>query len=158
MIPKLVSIALLGLLLSTPFSVNAAKRRSRVDTPIVQAADAPLEDNVATASGVEPVKAELPPVTYETPEFLASDAVITENDEECDPDMIGFEIITGYVFSAPGKLLESLPGTLMLTDCLEACQNNDSCKSVNYETGLCVLFSSNSDLMPGKLFFYLTKR
>lgn len=54
-----------------------------------------------------------------------------------------------YVFSAPGKLLESLPGTLMLTDCLEACQSNDSCGSVNYETGLCVLFSSNADKLPG---------
>lgn len=38
----------------------------------------------------------------------------------------------------------------MITDCLEACQNNDSCSSVNYETGLCVLFSSNADRLPGK--------
>lgn len=58
--------------------------------------------------------------------------------------------LTSYVFSAPNKLLESMPGTLMLTDCLEACQSNDSCRSVNYETGLCVLFSSNSDQLPGK--------
>lgn len=55
-----------------------------------------------------------------------------------------------YVFSAPGQLLESMPGTLMLTDCLEACQSNDTCGSVNYETGLCVLFSSNADKLPGK--------
>lgn len=54
-----------------------------------------------------------------------------------------------YVFSAPGKLLDSMPGTLMLTDCLEACQSNDTCSSVNYETGLCVLFSSNADKLPG---------
>lgn len=54
-----------------------------------------------------------------------------------------------YVFSAPGQLLESMPGTLMLTDCLEACQSNDTCGSVNYETGLCVLFSSNADKLPG---------
>ncbi|XP_055923094.1 uncharacterized protein LOC129953724 [Eupeodes corollae] len=71
--------------------------------------------------------------------------------EECDSDMIGFEIITGYVFSAPGKLLDSLPGTLMLTDCLEACQSNETCHAVNYETGLCVLFSSNADKLPGAL-------
>jgi len=71
-------------------------------------------------------------------------------DGECDPDNIGFEIITGYVFSAPEDLLDSLPGTLMLTDCLEACQANDSCQAVNYETGLCVLFSSNGDKLPGK--------
>lgn len=61
-----------------------------------------------------------------------------------------FLFLHSYVFSAPGTLLESLPGTLMLTDCLEACQSNDTCGSVNYETGLCVLFSSNADKLPGK--------
>ncbi|XP_075147335.1 uncharacterized protein LOC142221448 [Haematobia irritans] len=71
--------------------------------------------------------------------------------EECDSDMLGFEIVTGYVFSAPGKLLDSLPGTLMLTDCLEACQGNETCHAVNYETGLCVLFSANADQLPGAL-------
>jgi hypothetical protein len=70
--------------------------------------------------------------------------------EECDPDMIGFELITGFVYSAPSDLLDSLPGTLMLTDCLEACQSNDTCQSVNYETGLCVLFRSNADSYPGE--------
>lgn len=38
----------------------------------------------------------------------------------------------------------------MLTDCLETCQGNESCQSVNYETGLCVLFGSNADVLPGK--------
>lgn len=47
-------------------------------------------------------------------------------------------------------MLDSVPGTLMLTDCLEQCQANDSCSSVNYETGLCVLFSTNADKLPGK--------
>lgn len=56
------------------------------------------------------------------------------------------------MFSAPGQLLESMPGTLMITDCLEACQSNDTCGSVNYETGLCVLFSSNADKLPGNEF------
>ncbi|KAL7729793.1 hypothetical protein ACLKA6_014657 [Drosophila palustris] len=74
-----------------------------------------------------------------------------ETDEECDPDMIGFEIITGYVLSAPSKLLDTLAGTLMLTDCLEACQSNESCSSVNYETGLCVLFKTTADKLPGSL-------
>lgn len=68
---------------------------------------------------------------------------------ECDPEMLGFELITGYVFTAPDDLLDSVPGTLMLTDCLEACQTNDSCHAVNYETGLCVLFASNADTYPG---------
>nr|CAH7728312.1 unnamed protein product [Callosobruchus chinensis] len=70
--------------------------------------------------------------------------------DECDPEMIGFELITGNVFSAPGNVIDSIPGTLMLTDCLETCQGNESCQSVNYETGLCVLFSANADIMPGK--------
>lgn len=47
-------------------------------------------------------------------------------------------------------MLDSIPGTLMLTDCLEQCQSNDSCSSVNYETGLCILFTSNADKLPGK--------
>ncbi|XP_068153531.1 uncharacterized protein nyo [Drosophila tropicalis] len=72
-------------------------------------------------------------------------------EEECDPDMIGFEIITGYVLSAPAKMLDTLPGTLMLTDCLEACQSNESCSAVNYETGLCVLFKTTADKSPGSL-------
>lgn len=70
--------------------------------------------------------------------------------DECDPEMVGFELVTGYVYTAPTNMLESIPGSLMLTDCLETCQGNDSCQAVNYETGLCVLFSSNADSNPGK--------
>jgi len=70
--------------------------------------------------------------------------------QDCDADMTGFELVTGYVFTAPDDLLDSIPGTLMLTDCLEACHANDTCYSVNYETGLCVMFSSNADAYPGK--------
>lgn len=75
--------------------------------------------------------------------------------EDCDPEMMGFELVTGYVFTAPDDLLDSIPGTLMLTDCLEACQSNESCHSVNYETGLCVLFTSNADYYPGIKTFLL---
>lgn len=77
--------------------------------------------------------------------------------DDCDPEMIGFELITGNVFSAPGNVIDSIPGTLMLTDCLETCQGNESCQSVNYETGLCVLFSSNADVLPGKSKFSYIK-
>lgn len=84
----------------------------------------------------------------ETPDHLPNPPPSALDD--CDPEMIGFELITGYVFSAPGNVLDSVPGTLMLTDCLETCQGNDSCQSVNYETGLCVLFSSNADAQPGR--------
>lgn len=76
-------------------------------------------------------------------------ALVTAEPETCDPDMVGFEIVTGYVYSSPKDLLDSIPGTLMLTDCLEACQGNDSCRAVNYETGLCVLFASTADMNPG---------
>lgn len=38
----------------------------------------------------------------------------------------------------------------MLTDCLEACQANESCSAVNYETGLCVMFRSTADQLPGE--------
>lgn len=61
------------------------------------------------------------------------------------------------MFSAPETMLDSIPGTLMLTDCLEQCQTNDSCSSVNYETGLCILFSSNADKLPGKLSTHTTR-
>lgn len=71
--------------------------------------------------------------------------------DECDSEMVGFELVTGYVYTAPTNMLESIPGSLMLTDCLETCQGNESCQAVNYETGLCVLFNSNADSNPGAL-------
>lgn len=67
----------------------------------------------------------------------------------CPEDSVTFELITGYVYSAPADMLDSQPGTLMLTDCIQTCRQNASCQSINYETGLCVLFSSNADAMPG---------
>lgn len=82
------------------------KRLSKTEMPIVQAANAPLSDNIATASGSEPAIQ-----TIKAPEGESSSTVDTipsdttgqdESDEsdtsiedECDPDMIGFEIITG---------------------------------------------------------------
>uniref|UniRef100_A0A182XVG0 Apple domain-containing protein n=3 Tax=Cellia TaxID=44534 RepID=A0A182XVG0_ANOST len=175
MLPRsLRSLLLACLLLASSPSIDAAKRRSRLDLPISKPADAPLEDNLATASGSEPAYERVEAPAAITPAAATSAGASAEtessanasgsgssenssqmideySDEECDPDFIAFELVTGYVFSAPNKLLDSMPGTLMLTDCLEACQNNDSCASVNYETGLCVLFSSNSDKLPGAL-------
>jgi hypothetical protein len=74
--------------------------------------------------------------------------------EDCEPDNMAFELITGYSLSAQSKMLDSLPGTLMLSDCLEACHNNFSCLSVNYETGLCVLFSTTAEKMEGEFETY----
>lgn len=62
-----------------------------------------------------------------------------------------FELITGYVYTAPDDMLDSRPGTLMLTDCIELCKRNSTCKSANFETGLCVLFGSSAEEFPGKL-------
>ena len=72
---------------------------------------------------------------------------------DCSPENTGFELVTGFVFSSPADLLDSQPGTLMLADCLEACRLNSSCRAANYETGLCVLFSADSDHRPGKQLF-----
>ncbi|XP_055587928.1 uncharacterized protein LOC129740317 [Uranotaenia lowii] len=171
MLPRSLHSALLAcLLLASALSIEGAKRRSRLDLPISKPADAPLEDNIATASGVEsaavvvergePLQSTGSPPASTEADGVSSSSGSAENssqmideytDEDCDPDFVAFELVTGYVFSAPNKLLDSIPGTLMLTDCLEACQSNDSCSSVNYETGLCVLFSSNSDKLPGAL-------
>ncbi|XP_052123217.1 uncharacterized protein LOC127749354 [Frankliniella occidentalis] len=116
----------------------AATTPSAPAAPAAAAAVASSGPSAPTSSG-GPSGGEEPPSGLSAP------------DGDCDPDNIGFELITGYVFSAPNDLLDSLPGTLMLTDCLEACQGNDSCQAVNYETGLCVLFSSNADTYPGAL-------
>ncbi|XP_022919452.1 uncharacterized protein [Onthophagus taurus] len=70
--------------------------------------------------------------------------------ESCDQDMIGFELITGYVFSAPPNAMSTF-NTVMLTDCLEMCAGNDSCQAVNFETGLCILFNTNAEVLPGAL-------
>ena len=62
-----------------------------------------------------------------------------------------FELVTGYVFTSPDTILDTRPGVLKLEDCIETCRRNSSCWSVNYETGLCVLFSSSAENTPGKV-------
>ena len=39
---------------------------------------------------------------------------------------------------------------LHLEDCIAGCRGNASCLSVNYETGLCVMFDSSAELKPGE--------
>lgn len=134
MLPKSFYIVILCLI-ATSSLTTAAKRRQRLDTPIVKAAEAPLEDNTATASGTETetIKIEGPLANYQPQEEvldaatasgskLAADvesssatsstaassvsAEVTaaialslqadsEFDVDCDPDMVGFEIVTG---------------------------------------------------------------
>ncbi|XP_015788965.1 uncharacterized protein LOC107365903 isoform X2 [Tetranychus urticae] len=44
-----------------------------------------------------------------------------------------------------------IPGSLELTQCLTYCQLNNSCKAINYETGLCVLLSTGATQRPEAL-------
>ncbi|MPC15555.1 hypothetical protein E2C01_008350 [Portunus trituberculatus] len=103
---------------------------------------------------VQPVQ----PIQPIQPGSLPSIPVLNTNFESttlevssCPPEQINFELVTGYVYSAPADMLDSQPGTLKLTDCIDMCRNNRSCMAVNYETGLCVLFSSNADMYPVKV-------
>ena len=65
-------------------------------------------------------------------------------------DQVHVELVTGKVYTAPEDMLDSRPGTLMLTDCIDLCLSNSSCTAANFETGLCVLFSSSAGQYPGQ--------
>ncbi|XP_067124727.1 uncharacterized protein [Centruroides vittatus] len=62
----------------------------------------------------------------------------------CRNGHMTFEMVTGFVYTAPTDTLEVLPGTLQLTECMNYCKRNETCQSINFETGLCVLFSSSA--------------
>ncbi|CAG7820247.1 unnamed protein product [Allacma fusca] len=62
----------------------------------------------------------------------------------CPPLDSTFELVTGWMYSAPQDILETRAGTLQLADCLNPCRANQSCQAVNFETGLCVLFKSQA--------------
>lgn len=68
----------------------------------------------------------------------------------CADKDVHFELVTGFVYTAPDDMLDSRPGTLMLTDCIELCRRNTTCKAANFETGLCVLFGSSAEEFPGE--------
>ncbi|GIX71735.1 apple domain-containing protein [Caerostris extrusa] len=70
---------------------------------------------------------------------------------DCSFEKQSFELVTGFVFTAPDDTLELVPGTLHLTECLSYCRHNTSCRAVNFETGLCVLFSSSATDRPEAL-------
>jgi hypothetical protein len=111
MLLKLNKIAILCLLAISCLSVDA-RRRSRIDLPIQNAADAPLEDNLATASGAEKVEAEKleAPAPTTIAATTIADMIVEEEKEkaiesnsseespayeDCDLDNISFEMITG---------------------------------------------------------------
>ena len=68
----------------------------------------------------------------------------------CPVRDVAFELVTGYVFTSPEFILDTRPGVLLLEECLLYCKRNASCLSINYETGLCVLFASSAELNSGK--------
>lgn len=53
------------------------------------------------------------------------------------------------MLSSSDSMIDAVP-LLMLSECLDQCRNNDSCSAVNYETGLCVLFTKDADKLPGR--------
>lgn len=96
MTSKLKLIALFALFSTLSTHVDA-RRRSRIDLPIQNAADAPLEDNLATASGSDVVveKFELPPPTTVKQQKEEGETSSEESSDECKSDNISFELITG---------------------------------------------------------------
>ena len=87
-----------------------------------------------------------------------------DGSSECNTGQyLHFELVTGQVYTAPDDMLDSRPGTLMLTDCIDLCRSNSSCRAANFETGLCVLFSSSAREFPGRnysecKFFYNSQK
>lgn len=75
-----------------------ARRRSRIDLPIENAADAPEPDNIATASGSDVVveKFEAAPPTISKAREDETTVTSSEASSECASDNISFELITGY--------------------------------------------------------------
>ncbi|XP_053206673.1 uncharacterized protein LOC128397362, partial [Panonychus citri] len=69
----------------------------------------------------------------------------------CDQNDLSFELITGFVYSSSSESIATIPGTLRLTDCLNRCRSNSTCQSLNFETGLCVLFSTSASNRPASL-------
>lgn len=135
-----VLLCLAALLAGTTPAVKA--QFTDVDEPVdptlpntPSSTEAPEQTTTETVAVAAPIPTPSPSATFSS---------------ECTDDSITFELVTGFVYSAPNDMLDSQPGTLMLTDCIQTCRQNQSCRAVNYETGLCVLFSSNADSAPGK--------
>lgn len=89
---------------SCTLSAVHARRRSRIDLPIKNAADAPLEDNAAVETGNEDATASA--VSAAQPTTVQADLTESNNDvseissseelQDCDNiDNISFELITG---------------------------------------------------------------
>lgn len=71
--------------------------------------------------------------------------------EDCPNGSTTFELITGHVFTSPSDTVIMIPGVLHLAECLDHCRQNQTCSSLNFETGLCVLLSSSARQLPQAL-------
>ena len=86
---------------SCTLSAVHARRRSRIDLPIKNAADAPLEDNVAVESGNAEESATVPQPTTLQADLAESINDVSESSsseelQDCDNiDNISFELVTG---------------------------------------------------------------
>jgi hypothetical protein len=84
--------------------------------------------------------------------LLLLSATWTASARDCRQEDVHFEMMTGYVYSAPGEIMATSPGVLLLRDCLEQCRRNDTCRAINFETGLCVLFAGSYTDQPGRFY------
>jgi hypothetical protein len=105
--PKMLSsfrvVVVLALVLSSSMSADA-RRRSRMALPIEVSADAPLEDNLATASDavVAAEKVELPSASLakeqpkeEAIKKAAAEKEAASDSADCSADNVNFELVTG---------------------------------------------------------------
>lgn len=83
--------------------------------------------------------------------LFISSQVVNSIPLECSTAQQTFELVTGFVFTAPDNTIGLVPSTLHLVDCLSFCRQNASCLAVNFETGLCVLFNSSATQRPDAL-------
>ena len=74
---------------------------------------------------------------------LCQDSTAANDLENCNTDDISFELMTGFVLQSPEDIIDTRPDTLQLAECIDQCRKNDTCRSLNFETGLCVLFKSS---------------
>lgn len=44
-----------------------------------------------------------------------------------------------------------VPGTLQLNDCIAYCNRSETCKAINFETGLCIILTSSAQTHPSAL-------
>ncbi|XP_015784540.1 uncharacterized protein LOC107362058 [Tetranychus urticae] len=71
--------------------------------------------------------------------------------KDCSEGQWRFELITGHVFTSPSETMTMVPGTLQLTDCIAYCNRSETCKAINFETGLCIILTSSAQSQPSAL-------